>query len=128
AWVVLVFAIDPRSAAAVMLPLAMLIAVAVDGVLIAKLALAHAASGEGPVWPRNVVRDRFALLLLVVGLMLGLFGAVKASGGYASPLHALAQPNRDVMAWIHDHAPPTADFLVVSGSDWFVDADAEWFP
>ncbi len=128
AWVVVVFAIDPRSASAVMLPLAMLIAVAVDEVLLAAPARASAGSGIDPLWPTGVLRDRFGRWMLVVGLMLGLFGAVKASGTIASPLHALAEPNRDAMAWIHDHVPPTAEFLVVSGSDWFVDADAEWFP
>ncbi len=126
-WVVLDFAIDPRSAAAVMLPLAMLIAVGVDAVILGAIARSP-ADDEGRIWPRAVVRDRFAVLVLVVGLILGLFGSVKASGGIASPLHALAPANREAMAWIRDNVPANDDFLVVSGSDWFVDADAEWFP
>lgn len=128
AWIVINLVIDSRSASAVMLPLAMLIGVGIDEVLLAPLARARAGSETDRLWPANVVRDRFAQVLLIAGLMLGLFGAVKASGGIASPLHALEPSNRDAMAWIRDNAPSTAEFLVISGSDWFVDADAEWFP
>lgn len=126
-WIVVVFAIDPRSATAVMVPLAMLIAVAVDEVLLAPLARARDGADDR-IWPRAVVRDRFARLLLVVGLLFGVIGGVKANTIIASPLHALPAANRQAMAWIRDNAPPEVDFLVVSGSHWFVNADAEWFP
>ncbi len=128
AWLVLVFVIDPRSATALMLPLAMLIAIAVDEVLLAAIPRAGMAADGDPYWPPGVVRDRFARVLLGMGLILGVVGGVQARGVIASPLHALAGENRAVMAWIRDNAPPTAEFLVVTGSDWFVDADAEWFP
>ena len=57
-----------------------------------------------------------------------MIGAVKAPVEAASPLHALAAPNREAMAWISANAPASAEFLVVTGSQWFLDADAEWFP
>lgn len=127
AWIVLVFGVDPRSATAVMIPLAMLIAVAVDEVLLASIERRHAVH-EDVLWPTWVVRDRFGRLLLVVGLLFTVIGAVKAPTDIASPLHALADPNREAMAWIRDQVPANVDFLVISGSHWFVNADAEWFP
>jgi hypothetical protein len=128
AWLVVVFAIDPRSATAVMIPLVMLIAVTVDEVLLAPLAQARASSGVERAFPAVVRRDRFGLLILGTGLVLGVFGAVRADTVILSPLHALAAPNRETMAWIRDNSPPDTRFLVVSGGHWFVDANAEWFP
>jgi hypothetical protein len=127
AWVIVVFVIDPRSATAVMIPLAMLIAVAVDEVLLAPVSGARVDAAER-FFPRALRRDRYVWLLLGVGLMLGMFGAVRADTMLFSPLHALAQPNRETMAWIHDNVPAEAEFLVVSGGQWYVDANAEWFP
>ena len=75
-----------------------------------------------------VARDRFGRAVLLVGLVFGLVGAVKAPVELASPMHSLAAPNRETMAWISANAPASAEFLVVSGSQWFLDADAEWFP
>jgi hypothetical protein len=74
------------------------------------------------------MRDQFGRILLVVALVLGVIGAVKAPTYIASPLHALDQSSRTAMAWIAANAPPAADFLVVSGSPWPVDATSEWFP
>jgi hypothetical protein len=128
AWVVVVFAIDPRSASAVMIPLAMLIAVAVDEVLLAVVARARPDSGDEHFYPRSLRRDRFAGLLLGVGLVLGVIGAIRAENVILSPLRALAEPNRATMAWIRENTDPGTEFLVVSGSHWFVDANAEWFP
>jgi hypothetical protein len=127
AWVILVFVIDPRSATAVMVPLAMLIAVAVDEVLLAPLAQARPNAGDR-FFPAALRRDRFTWLLLGIGLMLGMFGAVRADTMLFSPLHALPEPNRETMAWIRENTPPDTDFLVVSGGQWYVDANAEWFP
>ncbi len=129
AWIVAVFVVDPRGAATnLMAPLAMLIAVAVDEVLLARLSGPRERLTDGPLWPSTVVRDRFGRLLLAVGLTLGLFGAVKASGLIGSPLHALPASNRAAMDWIAANAPPSAEFVVVSGNLWFIDAASEWFP
>lgn len=128
AWVVLVFAIDPRSASAVMIPLAMLIAVAVDEVLLATVARVRDGRSDDRPFPAALRRDRYAVAVLGVGLALGIVGAVRAENVILSPLHALAEPNRATMAWIRDNAPSDAEFLVVSSSQWFVDANAEWFP
>jgi len=128
AWVVVLMVVDPRSATDAMVPLAMLIAVAVDEVLLGSLNRVRDASDELRFWPRAVMRDRFARVMLAVGMLFGVIGGVQARGVVASPLRALDPDNRLAMAWIRDHADPGADFLVITGANWFVDADAEWFP
>lgn len=129
AWIVVVFALDPRGAAtSAMVPLALLIAIAVDEVLLARLSDPVDRSTEGSSRWDVVVRDRFGRALLVTGLVFGILGAVKAPIEIGSPLDALPAPNREAMAWIAANAPGSAEFLVITGSQWFLDADAEWFP
>lgn len=129
AWILLVFVIDPRGAATeLMLPLAMIIAVAVDEVFFARVQRVADNLGPGLLWPAEIVGDRFARALLGAGLILGVIGSVKAPGAIGSPLHALAPADREAMAWIAASAPPSTRFLVVSGSSWFIDPNSEWFP
>lgn len=129
AWVVLVLVGDPRGAStSVMIPLAMLIAIGVDEVLLARLRDLRRRELEDPFWPSSVLRDRFGRLVLGAGLVVGIIGGVRAPIGAVSPLHALPAPNRAAMAWIAANAPPSARFLVVTGSRWFLDATSEWFP
>jgi len=129
AWILVAFAIDPRGAATgLMMPLAMLCAVAVDEVLLARVTRTAVESLPGPLWPPAVTRDRFARILLAVGLFVGVIGASRASTGIGSPLGSLSQGDRAAMSWIATNAPPSADFLVVSGSFWFLDVNSEWFP
>jgi hypothetical protein len=128
-WILLVFVIDPRGAATeLMLPLAMVIAVAVDEVLLARVPRGADEAASGRHWPPEVLRDRFGRAILLVGLVLGVIGGVRASTFIASPLHALSPSSRDAMAWIANEAPESTDFLVISGGSWFVDPNSEWFP
>ena len=129
AWVVVPLVVEPRGAAAgVMLPLAMLIAIAVDEVLLARVNRLSTASDPDRLWPSAIVRDRSARILLVAALLLGIIDGVKSPTAIQSPLHALGDPEREAMAWIATNAPASADFLVVSGSNWFLDVNSEWFP
>jgi hypothetical protein len=129
AWVVLVFVLAPRGAAtSAMVPLAMLIAIALDDVLFARLGERRQHGTDHQTRASTVLADRFGRAVLVVGLVLGIIGAVKAPVVQGSPLHALADSNRSAMAWIDANAPPTAAFIVVTGSQWFLDANSEWFP
>jgi hypothetical protein len=128
AWLLLVFIADSRGAATeLMAPLALLIAVAIDEVLLRRDPAQTVDPGD-PVFPRALRRDRFAVLVLSVGLLLGIIGGAKANGVIASPLQPLSAPNRAAMAWIADNAPPSANFVVVTGNFWFVDSASEWFP
>jgi hypothetical protein len=129
AWVVFVFAIDPRGAATeLMLPIAMLIAIAIDEVFLAPVARSSSGSDAGMAWPREVIRDRRAQAFLAVVLILGVIGGARASTYLSSPLHPLPGSNRAAMAWIAVNAPSDAAFVVVTGEPWFIDATSEWFP
>jgi hypothetical protein len=124
-WVVLVFVIDSRSAATTsMVPMAMLIAVAVDEVLLGRIPREF---GDR-YWPQEVLRDRFGRLLLGAVLVVGVIGAVRAPTGIASPLHGLAESTRTAMVWIGANTPPSAEFVVVTDGYWNIDASSEWFP
>ena len=43
-------------------------------------------------------------------------------------LTSLSADQRDAIAWTQQHTPTDAAFIVVTGSDWPTDANAEWFP
>jgi hypothetical protein len=129
AWIVAVFLVDPRGGATeLMAPVALLIGVAVDEVILRRPS-GSMAGDEDTLSPRSfLLRDRVGGLLLVVGLLLGVIGAVKAPTIIGSPLHALPASSRSAMAWIAENAPPSAEFAVVTGNFWFVDSASEWFP
>jgi hypothetical protein len=127
AWIFLVFTVDPRGAATeLMMPLAIAIAVAIDEVFLARVP--HGDIEPGRLWPKALAHDRFGGALLLVALIVGVIGAVRAPTGIGSPLHALAPANREAMAWIASNAPPATDFIVISGGSWFIDPSSEWFP
>jgi len=68
------------------------------------------------------------MVLLASGLMMAVIGGVKAPGALGSPLRSLSQADRVALAWIASNTPATTRFLVVSGSPWYLDVNAEWFP
>jgi hypothetical protein len=128
AWVVLTLVVDPRAGGTyAMVPLAMLVAVGIREALLGTVRPQDEPGGE-PVWPLGVVRDRFGGPLLLAALVLGLVAAVKAPTNPDDPLHALSPANRDAMAWVSQHTPVDAQFAVVTGYGWWVDATSEWFP
>jgi hypothetical protein len=129
AWVVLLFVLAPRGAAtSAMVPLSLLVAVAIDHVLFARLREPQGQVADDPARGGLALEDRFGRAVLIAGVVLGVIGAVKAPVVLGSPLHALPEPNRTAMGWIAADTPPTTRFLVVTGSQWFLDANSEWFP
>jgi len=44
------------------------------------------------------------------------------------PGTSLSRDHRDAMSWIATNEAPAADYLVISGRFWAIDATAEWFP
>ncbi|MGO9178346.1 MAG: glycosyltransferase family 39 protein [Candidatus Limnocylindrales bacterium] len=127
-WVAAFFIVDPRGASTyTMVPLAMLVAVGLREALLGSVAPLSQLGSE-PGWPREIVRDRFGALVLGAALVLGIVAAVKIPIAPYDPVHALSPANRAAMAWVAEHTPEDAQFAVVTGYGWFVDATAEWFP
>jgi len=134
AWFLLILYIDPRVAYTnVMIPLAMMGGLAMDTLL--ELAVAEARPlphwlarkvgplGEGRPW----IPWAWAGLVLV--LAYGLYSALHAGAQRPTPLAALSPQVREAMAWIAQHTPKGARFVVVH--DWpdpWTDAVSEWFP
>jgi hypothetical protein len=127
-WVAVFFIVDPRAAPIyTMVPVAMLVAVGLREALLGSVApLSHL--GSEPGWPREILRNPFGALMLGAALVLGMVAAVKIPVATYDPMHALSPANREAMAWVAEHTPADAQFAVVTGYGWWVDATAEWFP
>ncbi len=114
AWAAAIFLLDPRTArTTASLPLALLAAVgAVDG-----------------LWPLLAGEaGRRCLARGALGLALA-FALVSALAGPSPLLQRLAPDERAAMAWVAEHTPPSATFLVVTGDrTWGGDRSSEWFP
>ncbi|MCS7257270.1 MAG: hypothetical protein RMJ05_10695 [Thermomicrobium sp.] len=76
------------------------------------------ARGGVPWWVLQLV------LLLVI-----LQSTVSTARAYRPLLSGLTPDDRAAMAWVAEHTPPGARFLVLTGETWFgQDRVAEWFP
>ncbi len=129
AWLVVLFVVDERFAAtASMVPLAMLCAVALHEVVLARLPGLRGSFTQDPLWPPAVIRDRFGRVVLGGVLGVGVIAAVMAPTIDGTPLQAMPAQNRQAMAWIAANTPASARFLVVTGVGWYIDANGEWFP
>lgn len=123
AWMTAIVLSDPRAGATyASVPAAMAAAFLVRDV--GRVVL-RAESGD----PRTIRRARvatgiaFAALAFVVAA-----DSLASRSNPLSPVHPLSADERLGMEWVAANTHPRASFLVVSGSPWFVDAEAEWFP
>ena len=98
--------------------------------ILAGYGLAVLAAGSiRPGSTQPLVRpSRGGAVVLAALLFLGTIGSYVSLLQPASPAHGLTDDERVAMAWTISHTPPDARFLVITGSDWSVDAASEWFP
>lgn len=143
-WLLVIFFINPRNPdTPAMLPLAMLVGVAMDRLILPGIlrvgATNHAgvAGGQPPVERNNAGRMHPVsrmLPLVVPVLMLGYFlgYAFKSAWTVASDspaLKVLSREERDAMRWVSVNTAETSTFLVLRSSKWFgEDPTSEWFP
>lgn len=125
-WMIAIVLSDPRAGATyASVPAALAVAFLVRDI-------GHVAlrSGVGELsHPQNVRRARIATTVAFVALAFVVTADSLASRlSPLSPLHALSASERQGMQWAADQTDPDSSFLVISGSPWFVDAEAEWFP
>ena len=120
AWLVALFVIDPRGAPTyATIPLALLIAIFIDEVMLAAIFKSGAASNR-----TSQLGKRIAFALLVSFLVS--YGYVFAS---SVPSDVLAMDERAAMQWAAANTPDQSSFAVVTGSSaWASDLVAEWFP
>ncbi len=146
-WLATVFAINPRNGAtSAMVPLAMLVAVAVDCLLIKGLLRSGAITTCAGSGSRNQERETGAASLAhgggsgiwqasVLGLLLTFliaYAFLNARAGALSVqgLRVLSVEARGAMQWVAKNTDPRSRFIVMDGrAPWFgLDVYSEWFP
>jgi hypothetical protein len=128
AWVVAVVVVDPRGGGNyVAAPLAILAAIGLLDVVIARLARVGGDIASTPGWPTSVLRSRGGSTTLVGVLVLAMLSAFLAPY-LLSPMASLSTDARTAMAWARASLPASARVVVVTGRYWYEDATSEWFP
>lgn len=141
AWLLVILIVQPRSSGTLAtLPLALLIGVAIDRVVLPGLAgmvaawqgatgrtqATNATPEDSPANPARVPR-----LFLVYCLLYALFGALAVPLTTPS-LQALSPDERAAMAWAATNTAPDSRFLVLTPTGaqgaWWEDRASEWFP
>lgn len=136
AWLAAIMLLDPRSAPTdASIPLAMLVAVGVDQVLLPGVTALIAKLNTTKTSPSGASKR---LSHAVLGLLL-LYGFATATISANPVLHPrtalrpIAAADRAAMQWIaqapEETIPPESQFLVLTSADfWQIDAVIEWFP
>lgn len=144
AWLLWIFLVNPRNPETVAaVPLAMLAALALAGVILPAIRAEGVAAGgmalgppstgggEGPGrgWPGARFPSLVAAALLAYVVAYSFSGA-RAVGRGDDSGRVLSGEERDAMRWAATHTPDSARFLVLDAKPgWFgLDATAEWFP
>ena len=128
AWAVATVILDPRSAATQgSIPVAILAAIGLLDVVVARLVRFGGDLASAPGWPTAILRSRAVSATLGGALVLSLLSALLAPY-LLSPMASLTPDARAAMAWARSSLPVSARVVVVTGRDWYEDATSEWFP
>jgi hypothetical protein len=135
-WLLAVLSINPRNGATTAtVPLAMLIGVAIDRLLIEGLLrprTANVGSDDVPgrTRPHTGAWRAAVLGLLLVFLTAYAFLSARASASGVEGLRVLSPSARRAMEWVSRSTDAQSRFIVVDGSaPWFgLDLHSEWFP
>jgi 6-pyruvoyl-tetrahydropterin synthase related domain len=140
-WVLATFVLTPRAAPTpATVPLAMLAALALRVVVrpgIASALTAHGAAvrEDAPALPRRPFgRERLAGLVygatvaVVIGYTLVSSNLGRSTASWET-MRSVPQPEREAMAWVAGHTPPSSRFVVAStATSWTADPVDAWFP
>jgi hypothetical protein len=128
-WLLLPFAIEPRSATAIAaLPLAILAAQGLADIAIPKIASpASNSSTEARDWTVDISGSRAVRIVIGYVVLSAFFGAFAYDLNLAN--YVIPKSSRAAMQWIRENTASEARFIILSGrSDPFSDPTAEWFP
>lgn len=135
AWLGLVFVLEPRlSATYTVLPMAMLVALGLDGVVLPGIACAVPLDSPGdqdpPVSQAATSRAAASFQGMALKLAVGYFLIYLVVSAYlGGPQEALSREQRAAMQWIGQNTPANSRFLVVSQIEGAgIDYISEWFP
>ena len=136
-WILVIAILSPRSAGTLAaIPLAMLAAIGLEGVIIPGVRLLSAAGssasevlGEAGSWALRLVQPLPVRGLLIVFGLYALLGAYLYPFVGSTAVSSLPPDERAAMAWIAANTPETSRFLVVSGlQNVWQDQSSEWLP
>ncbi len=128
-WLLLPFAVEPRSATAVAaLPLSLLAGCGLADLVIPRIvALGSGWSEAATDWTSYMSDSGAVRAVTGYVLLFALFGAFSYDLSLSN--YIVPQPTRQAMQWVQAHAPSDARFLVLTGhTDPFSDPSTEWFP
>jgi hypothetical protein len=127
-WLVLIFVLNPRSAATeAAIPVALLAAVGVTEIVEPGLAVAWTRARESAIPIRRRLR-RLAPAVAAVALV-GVFVSWPTLHPNRHALDVLSTADRQAMEWVSQQTPSTDTFLVLTrGWTWEDDHVSEWFP
>lgn len=120
-WLLMTLVLDLRAYGTVsMIPLALLVGLAFDELLLPLLA----KRAEGPSVATGAPRWLAGTVVVAVALYASLSAAL------AKPylLTGMTSDERAAMQWTATHTAPTSRFAIVSGDRWAADRTSEWFP
>jgi hypothetical protein len=136
AWVLSVYVVSPRSAAAfVTLPFAMLVGVAMDRLVLRGFNDIGASKppissgSDSNSWAGQLLQSRSSKLVFGFFVYYTFFFSVIYPVVGASSLHSLSRDERKAMRWVSINTPKNSEFVVItSKEDVWQDRVSEWFP
>lgn len=139
-WLLSSLILTPRSGDTfAMVPLAMLIAVSLDQVILPQLARLERAAPAGPTSNEAGIAETAPPVAWVIAkapkaamifiLLYAIFSAYFLPVTASDALRTVSLNERTAMEWVRSNTPTASKFAVVSGTpDWVVDMVSEWFP
>ncbi|HEX2142178.1 MAG TPA: hypothetical protein VHK28_07920 [Candidatus Limnocylindria bacterium] len=82
----------------------------------------------GVRWLAARVTAIWRLPLVAGGVAVAVLFAALAVQQPLSPTRQVSEEAREVMEWVRVNTPPDSRFALVSGTFWWADTEAEWFP
>lgn len=126
AWFAVVLLLDSRGGATyVTVPGAMLAAQAFVGLIVAPVWRNPPMARRPSQYARYHRASTFLMTVIVLAIVVDGIGSQSAP---TWPGMALSSEQREGMEWVASNGPEDAEYLVVSGRGWHIDAAAEWFP
>jgi hypothetical protein len=86
------------------------------------------AAVEGVRWLAVRIGLAWARPLAAAGAGVAVLLAALAVFQPLSPTRQISEESRQVMEWVRVNTPPDARFALLSGTFWWADTEAEWFP
>ncbi|HRQ24359.1 MAG TPA: hypothetical protein PLF42_13105 [Anaerolineales bacterium] len=128
AWLACIFLVEPRGGTLyVMIPHALLAAMAVEGLILPGLRNSSAHGSGGGNWAENLLGDRASKIVLGYIFIYGIMSAFMASSTIANKF-TLTSLDMEALQWVKNNTTVESRFLLVTHEAPLRDSTSEWFP